>query len=186
MKIDVKEKYIQEAVPQMMKTFGYKNRMAVPRITKVVLNSGFGKLISGKGGDEQKKIIQEVQEALTLIGGQKAGITLAKKSIAGFKLRQGSPQGAKVTLRGSRMKDFLERLLSIVFPRTRDFKGIDPLCVATNGSLTVGLKEHSFFPEILPEKVKTPIGFQVTVVTSAKTKEEGLALLKLLGFPFKV
>lgn len=186
MKIDVKEKYIKEAVPKMMQTFGYKNRMAVPRILKVVLNAGFGKLISGKGGDEEKKIIEEAKEALTLISGQKAALTIAKKSISGFKLRKGSPQGVKVTLRGSRMHDFLERLLSIVLPRTRDFRGLPASLVDEKGSFTIGMKEHTFFPEVPVEKVRTSFGLEVTVVTSAKTKKEGLGLLKLLGFPFKV
>jgi large subunit ribosomal protein L5 len=185
-KIDVKEKYTKEAVPQMMKVFSYKNTMAVPRIFKVVLNSGFGKLIAEKGGDEGKKIIEEAKEALALISGQKAALTIAKKSIAGFKLRKGSPQGAKVTLRGPRMYDFLERLLCLVIPRTRDFRGLDPSLVDTKGSFTLGMKEHTFFPEVPVEKVKTSLGLEVTVVTSAKTKEEGLELLKLLGFPFKV
>lgn len=185
-KIDVKNKYIKEAVPQMMQTFGYKNRMAVPRIVKVVLNSGFGKLIAGKGGDEEKKLIEETKDALTFISGQKAALTIAKKSISGFKLRKGSPQGAKVTLRGSRMYDFLERFLSIVLPRTRDFKGLDSAFVDQRGSFTVGMKEHTFFPEVPVEKVKTSLGLELTVVTSASSKGEGLALLKLLGFPFKV
>jgi len=186
MKIDVKVKYTKEAVPQMMQAFGYKNKMAVPRVVKVVLNSGFGKLIAGKGTDEEKKITEEAKEALTLISGQKAALTIAKKSIAGFKLRKGSPQGVRVTLRGSRMHDFLERLLSIVLPRTRDFRGLDPSLVDTKGSFTIGMKEHTFFPEVPVEKVRTSFGLQVSVVTSAKTKEEGLELLKLLGFPFKV
>ncbi|TSC56340.1 MAG: large subunit ribosomal protein L5 [Parcubacteria group bacterium Greene0714_21] len=185
-KIDVKEKYIKTAVPQMMQLFGYKNKMAVPGILKVVLNSGFGKLIAEKGGDEQKKIIEEAKEALTLISGQKAALTIAKKSIAGFKVREGSPQGVKVTLRGQRMYDFLERLLSIVFPRMRDFKGLDPSLVDEKGSLSMGMKEHTFFPEVPVEKVKTSLGLEFTVVTNAKTKKEGLELLKLLGFPFKV
>ena len=185
-KIDVKEKYIKIAVPQMMQTFGYKNKMAVPRILKVVLNSGFGKLIAGKGGDEEKKIVEEAKEALTLVAGQKAALTIAKKSISGFKVRQGSPQGAKVTLRGSRMYDFLERLLCIVLPRTRDFRGLDPSLIDTRGSFTVGMKEHTFFPEVPVEKVKTSLGLELTVATSAKTKKEGLELLKLVGFPFKV
>lgn len=186
MKIDVKEKYTKEAVPKMMQTFGYKNKMAVPGILKVVLNLGFGKLISGKGGDEEKKIIEEAKDALAAISGQKAVLTIAKKSIAGFKLRKGSPQGVKVTLRGSRMHDFLERLLSIVLPRMRDFRGLDPACIDGKGSCTIGMKEHTFFPEVPVEKVKTSFGLELTVVTSAKTKKEGLELLKLLGFPFKV
>ena len=186
MKIDVKEKYIKEAVPKMMQLFGYKNKMAVPRILKVALNSGFGKLIVGKGGDEEKKIIEEATQALTLISGQKAALTIAKKSIAGFKLRKGSPQGVRVTLRGPLMHDFLERLLCIVLPRTRDFRGLDSSLVDTKGSFTIGMKEHTFFPEVPVEKVRTSLGLEVTVVTSAKTKKEGLELLKLIGFPFKV
>jgi len=186
MKIDVKAKYRKEAVPQMMQIFGYKNTMAVPRILKVVLNSGFGKLIAEKGGDEQKKIIEEATQALTLISGQKAALTIAKKSISGFKVREGSPQGVKVTLRGSRMYDFLERLLCVVLPRTRDFRGLSSSLVDEKGSFTIGMKEHTFFPEVPVEKVRTSLGLQVSVVTSAKTKKEGLELLKLVGFPFKV
>ena len=186
MKIDVQEKYKKEAVPKMMQTFGYNNTMAVPRILKVVLNSGFGKLIAGKGSEEEKKIIEETKEALTLISGQKAALTIAKKSISGFKLRKGSPQGVRVTLRGSLMHDFLERLLSIVLPRTRDFRGLSASLVDEKGSFTIGMKEHTFFPEVPVEKARTSLGLQVSVVTSAKTKKEGLELLKLVGFPFKV
>lgn len=184
MKINVREKYKEEALPGMMKTFGYKNSMVVPRISKVVLNTGFGKLISAKGGDEEKKIMEEAKDALTAISGQKAALTIARKSIAGFKVRKGSPQGAKVTLRGSRMYDFLERLLSIVLPRTRDFRGLDPASVDAKGNLSIGVKEHLFFPEISPEKMRTPLGLEVQVVTTAKSKQEGLQLLKFAGFPF--
>jgi len=179
------EKYNTEVVPEMMKKFGYKSKMAVPRIEKVVINTGFGREIGGKTGEEQKKITSVILEDLGLISGQKAQITTAKKSIASFKIRQGFPIGAKVTLRRRKMNDFLERLIHIVLPRTRDFQGIPLTSFDKKGNLTIGIKEHIAFPEILPEKARNIFGLEITVVTNAKSSQEGLALLKLLGFPIK-
>ncbi len=179
------EKYNSEVIPEMMKKFGYNNKMAVPKIDKVVVNTGFGRQISEKTTEEQKKIIDSVIEDLSLICGQRAIKTLAKKSIASFKIRQGMPVGAMVTLRGRKMVDFLERLIHIVLPRTRDFRGIEKKSVDQEGNLTIAIKEQIAFPEILPERAKSIFGLEVTIVTTAKKREEGLELLRLMGFPIK-
>ena len=183
--IPLTEKYNSAAVPEMMKKFGYKSRMAVPRIEKVVVNTGFGRQVAGKSTDEQKKISDSMLEDMTMICGQRGIKTLAKKSIASFKIREKMPLGIKVTLRGKKMTDFLERLIHLVLPRTRDFKGIDAKSVDKKGNLTLAIKEDIAFPEILPERAKNIFGLEVTVVTGANTKEEGLELFKLLGFPVK-
>jgi large subunit ribosomal protein L5 len=181
----LKEKYKKEIAPVMMEKLGYKNVMAVPRIEKVVLNTGFGRLVVGKTGDEQKKIYEAVLEDLSLICGQRPVLTKSKKSIASFKTRKGMPLGAAVTLRGKKMYDFLERLIDIALPRSRDFRGLDAKSFDKKGNLTIGIKEHIVFPEISPEKVRTIFGFEITVVTSAKNKEEGINFLKAMGFPIK-
>jgi large subunit ribosomal protein L5 len=181
----LKEKYNKEAVPAMMKKFGYKNNMAVPSIKKVVINSCFGKNISGKTGSEREKIQNLIMQDLTLIAGQKPKLVKSKKSIAGFKLREGLEIAAMVTLRKSRMWDFLERFVYLSLPRSRDFKGIESKSIDKQGNLNMGFKEHISFPEIFTEKEKTIFGFEITVVTNAKSKEEGLELYKLLGFPIK-
>lgn len=181
----LKEKYTKEVVGEMKKKFGFKSPMAVPRLLKVVVNTGFGKLIGGKGADEQKKIFEEIVQGVSTICGQRASLTRAKKSIAGFKLRQGTPLGARVTLRGKKMHDFLDRLIHVVLPRSRDFRGLNASSFDSKGNFTIGIPEHIFFPEILPEKVRTNFGLEITVVTTAKNKEQGLALLQLLGFPIK-
>lgn len=180
------EKYKNEVIPSMMEKFGYKNSMAVPKIDKVVVNTGFGRQISGKTTEEQKKIVDSVIEDLSLICGQRAIKTSAKKSIATFKIRQGMPLGSMVTLRGKKMIDFLERLIHIVLPRTRDFRGIEKKSVDQEGNLTIAIKEQIAFPEILPERAKSIFGLEVTIVTTAKKREEGLELLRLMGFPIKV
>ncbi len=169
----------------MKEKFGFKNSMEVPGVEKVVLNIGFGKLIGGKTGDEEKKIQEEVVQDLSLITGQKPTFTKAKKSIAGFKLRQGVPIGAKVTLRGPRMYDFLERLIHVILPRSRDFRGIDQKMFDSRGNLTLGVKELIFFPEILPEKVRVPLSLEITISNKANSKTEGVELLRLLGFPIQ-
>ncbi len=179
------EKYKKEVIPKMMKDFGYRNSMAVPKIEKVVLNTGFGKIISEKTSDEQKKIREAVLNDLTLITGQKAILTKAKKAISGFKLRQGTSIGAIVVLRRKKMSDFLDKFIHIVLPRTRDFRGIELKSIDGAGNLTIAVKEHIVFPEILPEKTKFIFGLEVTVTTTTKSKEKGLELLKLLGFPIK-
>ncbi len=179
------EKYQKEVVPVIMEKFGYKNPMAVPRIEKVVLNSCFGKEAATKTSQEREKIIQNVLNDLTLISGQKPKIVKAKKSIAGFKLRTGIEIAVMVTLRKNKMYDFLERLIYLTLPRCRDFKGIDQKSIDEKGNLTIGFKEHIAFPEVITEKERTIFGLEVTIVTNAKNKEEGLRLFKLLGFPIK-
>ena len=183
--LKLSEKYKKEAIPAMKEKFGYANNMAVPKIEKVIVNTGFGRLISGKTNEEQKKIINAILEDVSLICGQRAVKTLAKKSIAGFKLRKGMPVGVKVVLRAEKMRDFLERLVHLTLPRTRDFKGISSKSIDKEGNLTISIKEHIAFPEILPERAKNIFGLEVTVVTTAKTYKEGLELLKLLGIPIK-
>jgi len=179
------EKYKKEIIPAMREKFGYKNDMIVPRIEKVTINTGFGKLISGKTSDEQRKTIEQILEELTIIAGQKAVKTFARKAIASFKTRKGMALGAKVTLRGRRMNDFLERLINLVLPRTRDFRGIDKKAVDKGGNITVAIKEHIAFPEISPEKARNIFGLEITITTTAKNKEEGMELLRLIGLPIK-
>ena len=183
--IRLKEKYIKEVIPAMMEKFGYRNMMAVSIIEKVVVNTGFGRLVSGKTSDEQKKIQNAILEDLSLITGQKPIFKKAKKSISGFKTRKGMSIGAQVTLRGKRMYDFLERLIHIGLPRSRDFRGIEQNSFDKKGNLTIGIKEHIVFPEVSPEKVKNIFGFEITIVTTAKNKEEGIEFLRLMGFPIK-
>jgi len=184
--LSLKEKYQKEVIPKMMEKFGYKNKMAVPKIEKVVLNTSFGKLISGKTGEEQKKIQEAILEEMSLIAGQRPVFKKAKRSISSFKLRQGMIVGATVTLRRRKMYDFLERFIYITLPRVRDFRGIEKKSFDEKGNLTVGIKEHIVFPEISPEKSKNVFGLEVTVVITAKAKEEGMELLRLLGFPIKM
>jgi large subunit ribosomal protein L5 len=181
----LKEKYIKETLPAMQKHFGYKSVMAVPRMEKVVVNTGFGRIIGQRTGEDYRKTLDGFVHDMSSLVGQKATLTKAKNSIAGFKLREGTPVGAKVTLRGRRMYDFLDRLVGVVLPRSRDFRGLNVSNVDANGNLSLGIPEHIFFPEISPEHVKDMFGLQVTVQTSAKTKEEGLELFRSLGFPLK-
>lgn len=181
----LQEKYKKEVVPEMQRKFGYRNAMAVPKIEKVVINTGFGRLLSGKTKDEQKKIYDSILAEIALIAGQHSVLTKAKKSIAAFKLRKGMPVGASVTLRGKKMYDFLERLIYIALPRSRDFQGINLKSIDKEGNLTVGIKEHIVFPEISPEQVRNILGLEITVVTTAKSREKGLELFRLMGFPIK-
>ena len=181
----LKEKYKKEVVPAMMKKFGYKSSMAVPSIKKVVLNSSIGKDIVGKTATEREKEQKLITQDLSIIAGQKTNLVKSRKSIAGFKLREGLEIAAVVTLRKNRMWDLLERLIYLSLPRSRDFKGLETKSIDKNGNLSIGFKEHIFFPEIFTEKEKTIFGFEITVVTNAKSKEEGLELYKLLGFPMK-
>lgn len=169
----------------MTQKFGYKNRMAVPHIKKVVINSSFGKESVAKTGQEREKMQNLIMQDLALISGQKPKTMKSKKSIAGFKLRQGLEIAAVATLRKNRMWDFLERLIYLSLPRLRDFRGIDSKSIDKRGNLSIGFKEHVSFPEIFTEKEKTIFGLEVTVVTNAKSREEGLELFKLLGFPIK-
>ena len=182
----LKEKYNKEVVSKMMEMFGYKNKMAVPKITSVVVNVGFGKQITDKTKEEREKIQNHILEILTAITGQKPSLRKARKSIAGFKLREGLPIGAVVTLRRQRMNDFLERLISLSLPRARDFKGIDKKSIDNSGNLTIGFKDVSSFPEVKFEKEKEAFSLEATIKTTAKNKDEGIQLFKLLGFPMKM
>jgi large subunit ribosomal protein L5 len=175
----IKEKYKKIVVPGMKKKFGYKNELAVPKIMKVVLNTGIGSL-----KDTAKK--ETIEKSFIAIAGQKSKVNLAKKSIASFKSRQGMPIGYSVTLRGQRMYDFLEKMIDVSLPRTRDFKGIDPNILDDSGNLTIGFKEHIVFPEASGEDTRSAFGLGVVVVTNAKSKEESLEMLKLMGFPFTI
>lgn len=168
-----------------MKKFGYKNKMAVPRIEKVVINTGFGKQAVQAGSDEHRKLSAFIAGEITILAGQKAVLTKSKKAISAFKLRQGLDIGAKVTLRGKRMCDFLGRFINLALPRTRDFMGIDQTSFDRMGNLNMAVREHIVFPEILPERAKSIFGLEITITTTAKSKEEGLELIKLLGFPMK-
>ncbi len=173
----LKEKYKKEIVPALMKSLGCKNVMQTPRLLKVTLNMGFNSSMD-------KDMIKAVAEDLAAITGQRPVITKARKSISNFKLRKGMPVGAKVTLRGSRMFEFLERLIHATLPRIRDFRGLSPKGFDGRGSYTFGLMEQTIFPEIDPDKVKKVQGMNVTVVTSAQTDEQARELLALLGIPF--
>jgi large subunit ribosomal protein L5 len=174
-----KIKYKDTVIPQMMEKFGLKNALAVPQLEKIVLNIGTGKFI--KESDK----IDEILKTLGEITGQRPIKTTAKKAISGFKIRQGLEVGAKVTLRGKRMWDFIDRYVNFTLPRTRDFQGIDQKSIDQNGNLNIGIKEHVIFPEVSPEKVKNIFGLEVTFVTNAKNHEKGIELFKLLGFPIK-
>lgn len=175
------EKYRKEVMPAMREKFGYKNVMAVPRIEKVVVNVGFGR----KAVAKDTKAIERIQQDLAKLTGQKPAARAAKQSIAGFKVRQGLEIGTVVTLRGRRMYDFIDRLISIALPRSRDFHGLDPKSFDPHGNLSIGVKEHNIFPEVTYESLKDIFGLQVVVVTTAKTRNEGIELLKLIGFPIK-
>src|SRR5512136_2474372 len=175
----LKDLYNKEIMPQMMKDFGYKNVMEVPKLEKIVINMGLGEAI------QNIKILDSAVVELAAIAGQKPVITKAKKSIASFKLRQGMPIGCMVTLRRAKMYEFLDRLLNVALPRVRDFKGISGTAFDGRGNYTLGVKEQLIFPEISYEKVDKVKGLNITIVTSAKNDEECKALLKLLGMPFR-
>ena len=183
--LKLKDKYKKEVIPQMMEKFGYTSPMAVPVIKKVVVNTGFGREAVAKTGDEQKKLQESAVDSLSLICGQKAILTKAKNAISTFKLRKGMPIGAMVTLRGQRMYDFLEKVINVVLPRSRDFRGIDPKSMDKEGNLTIAIKEQIAFPEISAERAKQIFGLEITMATNAKNKERGLELLKLMGLPIK-
>lgn len=175
----LQEKYKKEVIPKMKKKFGYLNTMAVPRVKKAVVNVGTGRLGREKGGDE------EVIKYLTAITGQRPVPCVARTSIASFKTRQGQVIGHKVTLRGKRMYDFLDRLVSSAIPRMRDFRGLEQKSVDTGGNLTIGLREHIIFPETIGEDTRFIFGLEATINTNAKTREEALEMFRLLGFPIK-
>ncbi len=175
----LKDKYLKEVVPAMQKKFNYANVNQIPRIEKIVLNMGLGDV-----KDNSKSLNLAVEE-LGLIAGQKPIITKAKKSVANFKLREGMNIGAKVTLRGTRMYEFLDRFMSIALPRVRDFRGVNPNAFDGRGSFSYGVKEQLIFPEIAYEKIEKIRGFDVCIVTSAKTDDEARELLALMGMPFR-
>jgi large subunit ribosomal protein L5 len=175
----LKEKYQKEIVPALKKELGVKNNMLVPRVTKVTLNVGFGRHF------KEKDYIADVEKGLLEMTGQKPVMNKAKKSISAFKIREGQVIGAKVTLRGNRMYDFIEKLVNITFPRVRDFRGITTTGVDENGNMTVGLKEHVSFPEIKVEEINNIFGLEVSLTTNTTNRESGLMLFQKLGFPFK-
>ncbi|MEN6371192.1 MAG: 50S ribosomal protein L5 [Armatimonadota bacterium] len=176
----MKDKYQKEVVPQLMKTFGYKNIMEVPKMTKVVLNMGVGAAI------QDSKQLDAAVNDMTMITGQRPIVTKAKKSISNFKIRAGMRIGCKVTLRGDRMWEFLDRLFNVVMPRMRDFMGINPNSFDGRGNFAMGLKEQLVFPEIDYDKVDKTRGMDIIITTTAKTDEEARNLLKSLGMPFRV
>ena len=175
----LRDLYRNEVVPRMMKEFSYANPMQVPRVERVVLNVGMGEAI------QDVKLLDSAVAELALITGQKPVVTRAKKAIAGFKVRQGMPIGAKVTLRGSRMYEFLDRLLNIGLPRIRDFRGVSPKAFDGRGNYTFGLKEQLTFPEIKYDDVAAIHGMDITIVTSAQRNDEAKSLLTHLGMPFR-
>jgi len=177
--INSKIKYKEKVVPELRKEFGYKNIFAVPKVKKVVVNVGIGRF------DKEKERIREIVEAIKVITGQKPLMTRARKSISGFKVREGAEVGVKVTLRGNRMWDFIDKLNNVAFPRTRDFQGIKISAVSNEGDLNIGIKEQIVFPEISAEEVNNIFSLQINVVSTAKNKEEGEKLFRLLGFPLE-
>jgi len=174
----LQEKYTKEVVPALIKEFGYKSKMEVPKIEKIVINQGIGKAVA------DKKLIENAVSELTLIAGQKAIPTYSKKDISNFKLRKGVPIGVKVTLRRKKMYEFLERLISASLPRIRDFQGLNTK-LDKRGNYTFGITEQIIFPEIDIDKISQILGMDITIVTTAKTDEEGFSLLKEFGIPFK-
>lgn len=177
--VNAKAKYKDVVVPKLVENFGYKNKMSIPHIVKVVVNIGIGKL-----GKEKEKI-NDMVEAVRAITGQRPLMTKAKKSIAGFKVREGTEVGIKTTLRGKRMWDFIDRLNNVAYPRTRDFQGVKASSVSKEGDLNLGIKEHIVFPEISAEDARFIFGLQINVVTTATTQAEGDVLFRTLGFPLQ-
>lgn len=174
-----KTKYREEVVPALMEQFQYSSIMEVPRLVKICLNQGIGE------ATQDKKLVDNAAAELTLIGGQKAVPTKAKRSVSNFKLREGMPIGVRLTLRDHRMYEFLDRLVTVALPRVRDFRGINDRSFDGRGNYSMGVTEHIIFPEIDLDKVNKIVGLDITFVTTAKTDQEALALLKLLGLPFK-
>ncbi len=171
--------YVETLIPQLQKEFNYTSVMEVPHITKIILNMGVGEAVA------DKKILTHALDDMTRISGQKPVSTIASKSIAGFKIREGMPIGCKVTLRRERMYDFLQRLIMIAIPRIRDFRGFSVKAFDGRGNYSLGIKEQIVFPEIEYDKIDTIRGLDINIVTTAKTNKEALALLKAFGFPFR-
>ncbi|MDO4922600.1 MAG: 50S ribosomal protein L5 [Peptococcaceae bacterium] len=174
----LKDKYIAEIAPAMQEKFGYSNVMAIPKLDKIIINIGLGEAV------DNPKALDGAVEDITLIAGQKPVITRAKKSIAGFKIREGMPIGVKVTLRGDRMYEFVDRLFNVALPRVRDFRGVSGKSFDGRGNYSLGLTEQLIFPEIDYDKIDKIRGMQIVFTTTAKTDEEGKELLKMLGMPF--
>tara|TARA_B100001250_G_scaffold384965_1_gene380292 strand:- start:189 stop:725 length:537 start_codon:yes stop_codon:yes gene_type:complete len=177
--MNLKETFNKELLPQLKEKLGIDNFMAVPKLTKVVINMGVGEALT------DKKHLESAVSDLELIAGQKAVITKAKKSVASFKLREGWPVGCKVTLRGERMYDFIERLVNIAIPRERDFRGLNPKSFDGQGNYSMGIKEQIIFPEINYDNIDKIRGMDISINTSATNKEDAKALLEVLNFPFK-
>ena len=175
----LKDKYDKEVVPELMKKFGYKNVMQVPRLSKIVLNIGLGEAI------QNPKALESADKDLSAIAGQHPVITRSKKSIAAFKLREGMPVGMSVILRGQRMYDFFDKLVSVVLARIRDFQGVPRESFDGKGNYTLGMKEQIVFPEIDYDKVDKVRGLEIVIVTTANNKEEGMGLLESMGMPFR-
>lgn len=175
----LKKEYQDRIIPALMERFQFKSKMQAPRLTKIVLSQGLGKAVA------DKKIVDSAVEELSIISGQKAIATIAKKDVSNFKLRKGMPIGAKVTLRGDRMYEFLERLVAISLPRTRDFRGVNPKGFDGRGNYNLGIKEQIIFPEIDIDKIKFVTGMDITMVTNTNTDQEAFELLKEFGLPFK-
>ncbi len=175
----LKEKYKNDVTSALMQKFGYKNVMEIPKLEKVIINMGVGEAV------QNAKAIDTALNDLTIIAGQKPVVTRAKKSIAGFKLREGMPIGCKVTLRGARMYEFVDKLFNVALPRVRDFRGISPKAFDGRGNYTLGIKEQLIFPEIEYDKIDKLRGMDIVFVTTAKSDEEGRELLKLLGAPLR-
>lgn len=175
----LKEKYLNEVVPELMREFGYRNVMQVPRVTKVTLNMGVGE------AKTNAKLLDDAMEELAMISGQRPAVRRARKSIAGFKVREGMAIGCTVTLRGDRMYEFLDRLISIALPRIRDFRGLSPHQFDGRGNFNMGVREQTIFPEVDYDSVEQMRGLNISITTTAKTDEEGRALLAKLGMPFR-
>ena len=177
--MNLKDTFNKELLPQLQEKLGIDNVMAVPKLTKVVINMGVGEALT------DKKHLESAVNDLELIAGQKAVITKAKKSVASFKLREGWPVGCKVTLRGNRMYDFIERLVNVAIPRERDFRGLNPRSFDSQGNYSMGIKEQIIFPEINYDNIDKIRGMDISINTSASNKEDAKALLEVLNFPFK-
>lgn len=175
----LKEKYIKEIIPSMRSEFKYSSVMQTPKVEKIVINAGIGKIT------KEKQKIDEAEKQISLISGQKPIIAKAKKSISGFKIRAGMPVGLKATLRGERMYDFLDRMISIVFPRMRDFSGISKKSLDENGNISIGIKDSSVFPELSGIEAGNAVSMEVTITVSSNSKIESERLLAHLGFPFR-
>jgi len=175
----LEKEYREKIVPGLQKEFGYKSPMQIPGVEKISLNIGLG------AASQNNKLMEEAVAELSAIAGQKAVVTRAKKSIAAFKLREGMPIGCRVTLRGARMWDFLDKLVNFALPRVRDFRGIPDRGFDGRGNFTLGIKEHTIFPELEADRVDNPKGMNITIVTSAQSDKEGKHLLEQLGMPFR-